>query len=260
MMVLKKFAAIFAATLLLATPGFAEEILVTVNGVKVPKYAADVLIEEQKAAGVAESEDMRDAVREALIRRELIVAEARRAGLEKKPEIKGMMENARLSVLARAYIDDYLKANPVSKTDISATYETFKKQVGSTEFNVRHILVESEKEAEDIIAKLKKGSKFATLAKASLDVASKDNGGDLGWMSPAAFVQPFAQALSQMKKGQYSQTPVQTDFGYHVIMVEDTRATKMPSLEQVEDNIKQRLNQQKIENLLEELRAKADIK
>ncbi|MCL2020727.1 MAG: peptidylprolyl isomerase [Betaproteobacteria bacterium] len=259
-MILKKFAAVFAASLLLSAPGFAQDVFVTVNGAKVPKYVADVLIEEQKAAGVAESEEMLNAVRDALIRRELIVAEARRAGLEKKPEIQGMMENARLSVLVRAYIDDYLKANPVTNTDISATYETFKQQIGNTEYHVRHILVENEKEAEEIIAKLKKGSKFATLTDSSLDVASKDNGGDLGWMSPAAFVQPFAQALAQLKKGQYTQTPVQTDFGYHVIMVEDTRATKLPPLEQVQEQIRQRLNQQKVENLLEELRAKAEIK
>ncbi|MCL2076239.1 MAG: peptidylprolyl isomerase [Betaproteobacteria bacterium] len=257
---LKKFAAVFAASFLVSAPVFAQATFVTVNGVAVPRYVADVLIEEQKAAGVPESAEMRDAVREALIRRELIVAEARRAGLEKKPEIQGMMENARLSVLVRAYIEDYLQKNPVSDADISAAYEMLKQQRGNTEYHVRHILVAEEKEAQEIIAKLKKGSKFATLAESSLDVASQGNGGEIGWMSPAAFVPPFAQALSQLQKGQYSQTPVQTDFGYHVIMVDDIRATEFPALEQVQGQIRQGLNQQKVENLLEGLRAKAVVK
>jgi peptidyl-prolyl cis-trans isomerase C len=260
MMLLKKFVAAFAASFLLSAPLFAEDVFVKVNGASVPKYVADVLIEEQKAAGVPESDEMINAVRENLIRRELLIAEARRAGLDKKPEIRGLMEIARLSVLVRAYIDDFLRANPVSDTDIAATYETIKQQQGSTEYHVRHILVGDEKEAKDIIAKLKRGNKFAALAKSSLDVASRDNGGDLGWMSPAAFVPPFAQALTKLRKGQYTQEPVQTDFGYHVIMVDDTRATKLPPLDQVRDQIRQRLNQQKVENLLEELRAKAEIK
>jgi len=259
-MSLRKFVAAFAASFLLSAPAFAEEFYVTVNGVGVPKYVADALIEEQKAAGVPDGEALHNAVRDALVRRELIVAEARRTKLDQKANVRGMMENARLSVLVRAYVNDYLKANPVSDTDINATYEQLKQQMGTTEYNVRHILVEDEQQAKDIIAKLGKGDKFATLAKSSLDESNKDKGGELGWMSPAAFVPPFAKALSQLQKGQYTKEPVQTDFGYHIIMVDDTRATQFPPLQEVQEQIRERLKQQKVENLLEQLRAKAKIK
>lgn len=263
MMNLKKFAVAFAASCLLSAPAFAQSVYVTVNKVGVPKYVADVLVAEQKAEGVEDGEVLQNNVRDHLINRELLLAEARRAKLDKKPEILGMMDIASNGVLVRAFVEDYIKANPIADSDVTATYEQVKQQMaGTSEYRVRHILVEKEAQAKNIIAQLGKGIKFASLAKSSsLDPASKDKGGELeGWMSPAAFVPPFAQALTQLKKGQYSKEPVQTNFGYHVIMVDDVRSAQFPPLDQVRAQIRQSLSQQKVNNLLKELREKAEIK
>ncbi|MDR2638030.1 MAG: peptidylprolyl isomerase [Zoogloeaceae bacterium] len=261
-MLVKKISTILMVAALSAAPAFAaNDTLVTVNGVAIPKYRADVLISEQKVIGIEESEEMRDEVREMLIRNELVAAEARRAGLDKKPEVRGLTENAQARVLARAYLEGYIESNPASEEEIKAIYEQLKERIGNTEYKIRHILLENEKKAKEIIAKLQKGEKFATLAKESKDAASKDKGGSLDdWMSPAAFVPPFAEALTKLGKGQFSKQPVQTQFGYHVILVEDTRPTKLQPLDDLRPQIVQRLNQQKVDKLVEDLRGKAEIK
>ncbi|MDR0529425.1 MAG: peptidyl-prolyl cis-trans isomerase [Zoogloeaceae bacterium] len=257
---MKKMLAVFLTGLVVSASAWAADVFVTVNGSAVPQYRADVLFNEQKASGVEINDRTRDAVREALVRSELIAVEARRSGMDKEAEVRGLMENASTSVLVRAYLDKYLRENPVSDAEVTEAYDALKQQVGSTEYHVRHILLDTEAAAKAVIAKLGKGGKFAALAKESKDEGSKNQGGDLGWSSPAAFVPPFAEALQKMSKGQYSKEPVQTDFGYHVLLVEDVRPAKLPALDQLRGQIEQRLNMRKVDSLIEELRGKAEIK
>ncbi|MDR2365601.1 MAG: peptidylprolyl isomerase [Zoogloeaceae bacterium] len=261
MTTLKKLTVALTIGALFSLPAFAapEKPFVTVNGRAVPQYVADAFIDDQQSQGAQVSDEFRNAVREEFIRRELIIGEARKKGLDKQKTVMGQLENARQMVLVRAYLTEYIKENPVTEAQINEAYETLKQRLGDTEYKTRHILVENEAEARELVAKLDKGEKFAELAKNSKDPGSKENGGDLGWMSPSAFVAPFAEALAKLKKGEYSKDPVQSQFGYHVILVEDTRALTPPALEQIRPQITQGLTQQKVEDLLKSLRSKAKI-
>ncbi|WP_303783415.1 peptidylprolyl isomerase [Azovibrio restrictus] len=260
MLKLTRLSLALVAGALISAPALAQsKAFVTVNGQAVPQYVADAFINEQKAQGAQDNPEFRNAVKEELIRRELLVNEARKKGLDKKSDIMGQMEIARQAILIRAFIADYLKANPVSDAQLKKDYDAFKAQLGGTEYKARHILVEKEEDAKAIIAKLDKGDKFADLAKQSRDPGSKDKGGDLGWSVPGAFVKPFADAMVKLDKGRYTKEPVKSDFGYHVILLEDTRALTPPPFEQLKPQLTQRANQQKVEQLIEELRSKAKV-
>lgn len=231
----------------------------TVNGQVIPQYVADAFINEQKAQGAKDNPEFRNAVKEELVRRELLVNEARKKGLDKKSDILGQMEIAKQAILIRAYIGDYLKANPVTDAELQKEYDAIKSQLGGTEYHVRHILVDKEEDAKAIIDKLDKGEKFADLAKQSKDPGSKENGGDLGWNVPGSFVKPFSDAMVKLDKGGYTHTPVKSDFGYHVIQVEETRPLTPPTFEQLKPQLAQRVTQKKVEKLIEDLRAKAKV-
>jgi peptidyl-prolyl cis-trans isomerase C len=257
---LKKLSAVLIASALISAPAFAADpVFVTVNGRAISQTTADLFIKEQVAQGASDTPELREAIKEELVRRELIASAARAQGLDKKSEVQAQLESAQQMVLMRAYFSDYLQANPATDAEINEVYASFKDRLGNTEYHVRHILVNTEDAAKAIIAKLNKGEKFDNLAKESLDPGSNAKGGDLGWMAPSAFVQPFAEALVKLDKGAYSKTPVQTQYGYHVILVEDHRALTPPSLDDVKGQIIQNLNQKKVEQLLDELRAKATI-
>ncbi|MGB4467745.1 MAG: peptidylprolyl isomerase [Azovibrio sp.] len=260
MLKLTKLSLALVAGALISAPTLAQsKVFATVNGQAIPQYVADAFINEQKAQGTKDDPQFRTAVKEELVRRELLVNEARKKGLDKKADIMGQMEIARQAILIRAFIADYIKNNPVSDAQLKKDYETFKSQLGNTEYKARHILVEKEDDAKAIIAKLEKGEKFADLAKQSKDPGSKDKGGELGWSIPNSFVKPFADALVKLEKGKYSKEPVKSDFGYHVILLEDTRNLTPPTFEQLKPQLTQRANQQKVEQLIEELRSKARI-
>ncbi len=243
----------------IALPAFAQNVA-TVNGTAIPQSRADLLVTEQKSQGAPDSEQLRAAVKEELIRREVLSQEARKKSLDKSAAVQAQMDMARQAVLIRAYLQDFVKAHPVSDADVKAEYDKIKSQLGDKEYKARHILVEKEEEAKAIIAKLDKGEKIDDLAKQSKDPGSKDKGGDLGWANPASFVKPFADALSKLEKGKYTTTPVKTDFGYHVIKLEDTRPLKAPAFDEVKGQLKQRLEQQRVEKHIAELRSKAAIK
>jgi peptidyl-prolyl cis-trans isomerase C len=231
----------------------------TVNGQSISQNVYDAFLAEQKAQGAPDSAEVKGAVKEELIRRELLTQEAKKKGLDKKPEIQGQMELARQAILIRAYLTEYVKANPISEDQLKKDYEAIKANLGTTEYKARHILVATEDEAKAIIARLEKGEKFSELAKQSKDPGSKDNGGDLGWTSPGAFVKPFADALTKLKKGEYTKTPVKTDFGYHVIQLDDTRPMTPPTYEQVKPQLQQRAQQQQVEQLVRKLREGAKV-
>lgn len=230
-----------------------------VNGVSIPKARLDMRIKAAAQQGQPESDEMRKAIRDDLINLEVISQAAAKNGLDKQADTAQQLELARQSVLAGAFVQDFVKNNPVGADAMKQEYESMKARVGSKEFKLSHILVESEEEARKTIAELKKGAKFSKIAKSkSKDPGSKDNGGDLGWAVPSNFVQPFAEAAMKLNKGQVS-APVQTQFGWHVIKLEDTRELKVPTFEEMKPQLEKRMQQQAIQKLIEDLRAKAKI-
>jgi peptidyl-prolyl cis-trans isomerase C len=162
-------------------------------------------------------------------------------------------------VLVQALIQDYLKKHPVKDEDMLAEYNKLKGARGDKEYKARHILVDKDSEANEIIAQLKKGAKFEDLAKQSKDPGSKDKGGDLDWNPPTTFVKPFADALTKLEKGKYTETPVQTQFGWHVIRLDDVRVQPFPPFDSVKSQLQSRLQEQEIQKYVGELRAKAKV-
>jgi peptidyl-prolyl cis-trans isomerase C len=242
----------------IALPAMAQNLAV-VNGKPVPSSRADVMIKQLATQGQADSPQLRAMVKEELINREILMQEADKRGITSSPDVKNQVEIARQSIAIRALVQDYLKKNPVSDADIKAEYDKFKTQAGDKEYHARHILVENEDEAKAIIAKLKAGAKFEDLAKQSKDPGSAANGGDLDWASPASFVKPFSDAMVALKKGQFTETPVKTQYGYHVIKLDDVRAAKIPTLEEVKPQIAESLQQKKLQAFQQELHSKAKI-
>lgn len=242
----------------LALPVFAQNIAV-VNGKGVPSSRVDAMLKQATAQGQKDSPELRGMIKEELINREILIQEADKLGLGASAETKALVENARQSILIGALVKDYLKKNAVSDADIKAEYERFKAQTGDKEYRARHILVDKEDDAKAIIAKLKAGGKFEELAKQSKDTGSAANGGDLDWASPASFVKPFSDAMIALQKGQVTEVPVKTQFGFHVIRLDDTRAAKVPTLEEIKPQIAEALQQKKLQAYQGELRAKAKI-
>ena len=251
--------ALLTGTMLSASALAAGNAFVTVNGVAISQNMANVFIAEQKAQGAPDTPELKNAVREELIRRELLLQEAKKAGLDKKPDIAAQAEAARQAFFVRAYVQEYVKKNPISDAELKAQYEAIKAQLGNTEYKARHILVKDEADAKAIIDNLKKGAKFEELAKQSIDPGSKDNGGALDWASAGNFVKPFSDALTALTKGKYTETPVKTDFGYHVIMLEDTRPLTVPAFEEIKPRLLQQAQSQQINKMVEALRAKAKV-
>lgn len=236
------------------------KVMATVNGAKIPQARADAMLTEQKAQGTADSDDLRKQVKEELIRREILAQEAKRKGLDKKPDIVGQVELARDAVLIRAYLQDFISTNKVSEAAVHSEYDKIVAALGKKEYKARHVLLEKEDEAKAVIDKLKKGDKLEDLAKAqSKDAGSKDKGGDLGWAPPANYVKSFGDALVALEKGKYTETPVKSDFGYHVIQLEDVRDMKLPSFEEAKPGLEQRLQQQAVQNHIADLRKKAKV-
>jgi len=231
----------------------------TVNGVAIPQSMFDTFYAEQKGQGMEESNELKDAVREELIRRELLQQEAKKAGLDKSPTVAAQAELARQAVLARAYIQDYVRKHPVAEAQLKAEYDALKAKLSGTEYKSRHILVDKEEDAKAIVDNLKKGAKFDELAKQSKDPGSKDNGGELGWSTAGAYVPPFAEALAKLEKGKYTEVPVKSQFGWHVIQLDDSRPLQPPAYEALKPQLEQRANQQLIQKLIEDLRGKAKV-
>ena len=220
----------------------------------------DVLLKERLAQGQPDTPEMRNAVREELNTRELLAREARKKGMDKTSDMKTQMDLAGQTVLVRAYVADWVQKNPIPESELKSEYDKIKAQIGEKEYKVRHILVEKEDEAKDVIAELQKGGKFDDLAKArSKDPGSKDKGGDLDWNAPASFVKPFGDAMAQTPKGKFTPQPVQTQFGWHVIQVDDTRDAKVPSFDEVKPQLQQRLQAQWLDKYFKDLRTKNGV-
>ena len=238
----------------------AKDAIATVNGVAVPKARMDYMMFQQKSRGAPDNDQTRAAVREELVNREVLQQEAERAGFGKKAEVQTQVAMARQEIVVGAYLRDWVQKHPVSDAEVQKEYDKARAQAGEKEYKARHILVDSEDQANKIIAELKKGAKFDELAeKNSKDPGSKDRGGDLDWNVPAAFDKNFSDAMVKLEKGKYTEKPVQTRYGYHVIQLDDVRDTKFPALAEVKPRIQQQLMQHKIEGLVRDLRSKAKV-
>jgi peptidyl-prolyl cis-trans isomerase C len=233
---------------------------VVVNGVTIPQSRFDAMNKELTAQGQPDTAERKAAVKEELINREVLAQAAQRRGLDKNPDIQAQMEMARQAVLVRALFENEVKSNPVTDAELQKQYEQFKGSMGTNEYKVRHILVDKEEEAKQVIAELNRGGDFAKLAKEkSKDPGSKDNGGDLDWGPAARYVKPFADAVTSLPKGQTTTAPVKTDFGYHVIRVEDVRQLKVPEFNDIKEQFRQRAQQQQVQKMVMDLRQKAKV-
>jgi peptidyl-prolyl cis-trans isomerase C len=238
-----------------------EPPVATVNGTAISKSRIDMLIQQGAGQGQPDSPDARRAILDQLTMQMVIAEQAVKKGLDKAPDVTEKLEVIRQSILANAYVQDYLKNNPVTEEALKAEYERIKATITGTEYKARHILVEKEAEAKDIIAKLKKDAgAFAKLAKEkSKDPGSGARGGDLGWFDVSRMVPEFGAAVSKLEKGAITQEPVKTQFGYHVIQLEDSRPVEPPPFEEVKPMLSQQLQQQNLKKQLDDLKAQAKI-
>ena len=233
---------------------------VVVNGVTIPQARIDAMNKELDAAGQPSGAERQAAVKEELVNREILAQAASKRGLDKNPEVAAQMDMARQAVLIRALFESEARKNPITDADLQKQYEQFKGSMGTNEYKVRHILVDKEDDAKTIIADLAKGGDFAKIAKdKSKDPGSKENGGDLDWGPSARYVKPFADAVTTQQKGKFSTTPVKTDFGYHVIVVDDVRPLKVPEFGELKEQFRQRAQQQQIQKMVMDLRQNAKI-
>jgi peptidyl-prolyl cis-trans isomerase C len=197
---------------------------------------------------------------EELIQRELLVQDAIQKNLDKSPEVVDRLEDAKKTLLTQADVQNFIKANPVTDAEIKAEYDSKVAGENGTEYKARHILVKTEAEAQKLIAELDKGADFAKLAnKHSLDAKESKNGGDLGWFVATQMVEPFSKAVIALEKGKYTKTPVQTQFGWHVILKEDSRIQTPPPLESVKEQLIPLLQRQKVQKMIEDLRKQAKV-
>ena len=260
MLKFSKFALLSALLAVNATAQAAEEkSAALVNGVSIPQSRVDLRVKVAATqGGQTDSPELRKAVREDLINLEVISQAAVKSGLDKQAETAQQIELARQSVLAGAFVQDYAKSHPISEDVLKQDYDALKARVGNKEYKLSHILLGTEEEAQAVAKRVKK-EKFAKVAKEkSKDPGSKDKGGDLDWTVPSNFVQPFGEAILKLNKGQVSE-PVQTQYGWHIIKLEDTRELKVPSFEEVKPNLEKRKQQEAIQKAITELRDKARI-
>ena len=252
--------ALTAAALIVAAPWAAAQNVAIVNGKAVPIARVKVLAKQVAASGRPVDEATRTQLKEEVILREVFMQEAQKRGVAATADYKDQMELARQTILIRALFADYQAKNPVSDADIQAEYDKFVAANGGKEYRARHILVEKEDEAKAIITSLKGGAKFEDIAKKqSKDPGSGANGGDLDWANAASYVTEFSEAMVKLEKGQMTQEPVKSQFGWHIIQVDDIRQAQLPKLEEIKDQISQQMQQQKLAAFQTSLREKAKV-
>ena len=231
-----------------------------VNGKAVPKTRLDILAQQVAKSGRPVTPEMQSQLREEVIAREVFMQEAEKQGLSASDDFKTQMELARQTLMIRSLFTDYQQKNKVTDVELKAEYDKFAATNGGKEFKARHILVEKEADAKAIIASIKKGGKFEDIAKKqSKDPGSGANGGDLDWANPASYVPEFSQAMLKLNKGQMTDVPVKTQFGFHIIRVDDTREAKIPAFEELKPQIAQQIEQQRLGAYQQGLREKAKV-
>ena len=230
--------------------------IAVVDGKPITKATVDQFLQ---LIGQPDTPELRDRIKEELIEREVFYQEATKRGLPDRADVKFQADLARKSAIIQNLFRDEAKKHPVTDQQIQAEYDKEKSQQGDKEYHARHILVEKEDEAKEIITELKKGAKFEDLAKKSKDPGSGGRGGDLGWAAPSAYVKPFSEAMIKLEKGKFTEVPVQSQFGYHVIMLEDVRETQFPALDQVKTQITESIQNKQAQAFAEDLKKKAKI-
>ena len=257
---IEKLSALGILAILSINPAFAaDKSAAMVNGASIPQSRIDMRVKTAEAQGQPDTPELRKAVREDLINLEVLSQAAKKLGLDKDAEVKAQIEIAKQSILAGAFVQDFAKKNPINDDLLKKEYDNLKVSVGSKEYKARHILVETEAEAKDIISKLGKKTKFEKLATKSKDVGSAERGGELDWAVPSNYVAPFSNAMTTLKKGEYTKEPVQSQYGWHIIQLDDVRDLKVPPFEELKGQLQQRLQQQSVQNEVAELRAKSKI-
>jgi peptidyl-prolyl cis-trans isomerase C len=238
----------------------ADGVIATVNGKAIPQNRLDILVRERVAQGQQDSPELRSFLKQELINREVIQQEAAKRGLDKHADVVLQLDMMRQGVLVAAFLQDHLRRNQPNDAALKTEYDRIKAQQGDKEYRARHILVKTEEEAKDTLAQLAKGAKFEALAsERSLDTGSKGNGGDLNWAPSGRYVKPFADALTKLKKGETTKTAVQTQFGWHIIQLQEERAMKVPTFDEAKGQLVQMLSQQALQKVVADLRAKSKI-
>lgn len=231
----------------------------TVNGVAIKQSMVDHVLKDAAAQGKKVDDNARAAVLDRLIAAELLDQEAKQSGLTKQPEFVLREQQMLQDLRVNAYLENYLQQNVVDEAALRAEYDRLKALTSNKEYKASHILVKTEAEAKAVIDKLAKGESFVSLAKSLSMDGSSDNGGDLGWFTPETMVQPFSDAVAKLQKGGTTTSPVQTEFGWHVIRLDDVRATEPPAFESVKDQLRSEMQRQQVGNLIQKLRGKAKI-
>ena len=251
---------VFVLLIQLGNLAQAADLNISVNGKPIKKNLYDFVVKDLESRGQKMDDNLNSMIVNRMIAMELINQEAERTGLSKDANYLLKEELARKEMLYNTFLQSYVQKNPISESDIKNAYEQYKKDLGSQEFNAKHILLANEQEAKDVIAELNKGGNFNKIAKdKSKDTGSKDKGGDLGWFPANSMVKPFAEALTSLKKGNVTTIPVQTQFGWHVIKLEDTRALQAPEFDKVKEGLAKTLQQKQLDKLVLDLKTKAKI-
>jgi peptidyl-prolyl cis-trans isomerase C len=249
-----------AAVMVVSAQSALAQNIAIVNGKAVPKTRLDALAQQVAKAGRPVTPEMQGQLREEVIAREVFMQEAEKQGLSTSDEYKIQMELARQTILIRALFADYQQKNKVTDAELKAEYDKFAASNGGKEYKARHILVEKEADAKAIIVALKKGGKFEEIAKKqSKDAGSGANGGDLDWANPSSYVAEFTEAMLKLNKGQLTEAPVKTQFGYHVIRVDDIRTAALPPFAELKPQIAQQIEQQRLGAYQQGLREKAKV-
>ena len=247
-----------ALSLLLHSPAQAQDddTVATVNGKPISATLVQTVMQQTQHGGQQLDQKM---VIDELINIELLAQSAATAGLDKKPEIAAALELQRKQALANAYMRELSEEIEVSDEAVLAAYNEQAAKMSDAEYRASHILVEQESEANELIKELGTGADFANLAKANSTGPSAESGGDLGWFEDGMMVAPFMAAVKQLKKGGYTQTPVETEFGWHVIKLVDTRGKQVPPFEQVEEQVRTALIREQLGKRMEAIRSEAKI-
>jgi peptidyl-prolyl cis-trans isomerase C len=249
-----------AVVLMAAAPWALAQNVAIVNGKAVPTSRVDLLAKQVEASGRPVSDEVRAQIKEEVVLREIFMQEAQKRGIATSEDYKSQMELARQTIMIRGLFADFQKKNPVSEADLKAEYDKFTAANGGKEYRARHILVEKEDEAKDIIKSIKGGAKFEDIAKkSSKDPGSGANGGDLDWAAAASYVTEFSEAMIKLDKGQMTEAPVKSQFGWHIIRVDDVRQAKLPPFEELKPQIAQQMEQQKLAEFQKSLREKAKV-
>jgi peptidyl-prolyl cis-trans isomerase C len=245
------------AAMLLPGLALAQNVAI-VNGKAVPKTRLDFLLKQAEQNGQPITPALEQQARDQVVMREIFAQEAQRRGLGTQSSFREKLEVARQSILIGELFDAYVKENPVTDADAQAEYDKIKAREAGTEYRARHILVEKEDEAKRLIAQIKAGAKFDELAKKhSQDPGSGARGGDLDFAKGDAYVAEFSQAMTALKAGEMTPEPVKSQFGWHIIRLEETREAQFPGFEEVKEQVKRSLSQQRVQAYQESLRKAA---